>query len=255
MKRTLILVLTLLSLASARAQETLQFVVRLNGLNEAPPNSSPYKGVGGFTRVGSVLDYGVDLPLVSGLTPTGAGIYGPASAMTNGDLIFDWPNYEVVLPVPNSTFGGALRYSGSYALTAEQIGQLNAGLWYVNIKTTNFPDGELRGQICPQTPDSDCDGDGVPNGRDLCPDTPPGVAVDANGCSIEQLCPCSGPWKEHREYVKCVRDEAFRFWKEGRIAVAQRNAIVKEAEQSSCGNPLPAPTPGPFTPGAPRHRP
>lgn len=28
----------------------------------------------------------------------------------------------------------------------------------------------------------DSDGDGVPDGRDLCPGTPPGTAVDANGC-------------------------------------------------------------------------
>ncbi len=30
--------------------------------------------------------------------------------------------------------------------------------------------------------DSDLDGDGVPLSRDMCPDTPPGVKVDANGC-------------------------------------------------------------------------
>jgi hypothetical protein len=32
-------------------------------------------------------------------------------------------------------------------LTAGQIDELNAGLWYVNVTTGNYPDGEIRGQI------------------------------------------------------------------------------------------------------------
>ena len=251
MKRILILAAMVMTLLNATAQDTMQFVVHLSGVYEVPPNDSPYKGEGWFTLEGNILDYSVQLPLVSELLPPGSGIYGPAGVGTNGALIFDWPNYEVILPVPNSTFYGALRYSGSHTLTAEQIAQLKAGLWYVNIKFSNSPNGELRGQICPQTPESDCDGDGVPNGQDVCPDTLPGVVADANGCSIEQICPCSGPWKDHREYVKSVKEQAFRFWKEGRIPMTQRKAIVKEAAQSNCGNPLPPPIPGPFLPGLP----
>lgn len=34
----------------------------------------------------------------------------------------------------------------------------------------------------PAAPILDSDGDGVPDDRDLCPGTPPGTAVDANGC-------------------------------------------------------------------------
>ena len=33
----------------------------------------------------------------------------------------------------------------------------------------------------------DSDYDGVPDDRDLCPDTPPGMEVDANGCSSSQV--------------------------------------------------------------------
>ncbi len=32
----------------------------------------------------------------------------------------------------------------------------------------------------------DSDGDGVPDKRDKCPDTPPGVAVDENGCPLDR---------------------------------------------------------------------
>lgn len=36
---------------------------------------------------------------------------------------------------------------GNAALSAAQAGDLLAGLWYVNIHTTPFPGGEIRGQI------------------------------------------------------------------------------------------------------------
>lgn len=36
--------------------------------------------------------------------------------------------------------------------------------------------------VTPAAPILDSDGDGVPDNRDLCPGTPPGTAVDANGC-------------------------------------------------------------------------
>ncbi len=42
--------------------------------------------------------------------------------------------------------------SGTAVLTNEQIDQLLAGLWYVNIHTSEFPGGEIRGQVLALTP-------------------------------------------------------------------------------------------------------
>lgn len=42
--------------------------------------------------------------------------------------------------------------AGSAIITSEQIADLEAGLWYVNIHTMNNPAGELRGQIIAQQP-------------------------------------------------------------------------------------------------------
>ena len=39
------------------------------------------------------------------------------------------------------------------------------------------------------TPSVDTDGDGVADGADLCPDTPPGETVDSDGCSASQSDP------------------------------------------------------------------
>ncbi len=245
MKMTLIFLITLTAFITAKAQQANDFVVYLWGGDEVPPNKSAFKGQGTFTLDGSDLSYWVALPIPT-FSPTDAGIYGPAMPGANGDLILDWPTYGISEPLDG--LGGGLIYAGSFIVTSEQVTQLQGGLWYVNIKSAAFPNGEVRGQICPLSPQCDCDFDGVPNSEDLCQDTPPGAVVGAEGCSIAQLVPCGGPWTNHREYVQAVKAEAFRFWKEGRISQAERRAIDAEAEQSNCGNPLPRsfPVPGPI---------
>lgn len=39
----------------------------------------------------------------------------------------------------------------------------------------------------PPPPNGDSDGDGVPDAADQCPDTPPGIKVDAKGCPVSQV--------------------------------------------------------------------
>jgi hypothetical protein len=87
----------------------------------------------------------------------------------------------------------------------------------------------------------DTDGDGVPDAIDVCPNTPAGAIVNANGCSINQLCPCAGPasggtWRNHGAYVSCVSGAANNFVAAGLITTAQKDTIVSTAGQSSCGN-------------------
>src|SRR5438477_2494761 len=211
------------------------FIAYFWGENEIPPNHSTTRAQGSFYLDGNFLNYIVSLsdPF---FMPTDAGIYGPARPGTSGPMLFDWPRVHHGIPDPNGQ-GGGLYYSGGINLTAEEISQLEAGLWYVNIKSAAFPNGEIRGQICPQTPDSDCDFDGVPNKDDLCPNTPPNSVTDKNGCSIEELVPCDGPWKDHHAYVEAVKNEAFRIWREGSINAHERNFIVEQAQDSCCGKP------------------
>jgi hypothetical protein len=89
--------------------------------------------------------------------------------------------------------------------------------------------------------ETDEDGDGVPDSLDLCPGTPAGAIVDINGCSIEQLAPCSGPasggtWKNHGQYVSSVAQVVESFLAQGLLSEAQANAIVSEAAKSDCGS-------------------
>ena len=89
--------------------------------------------------------------------------------------------------------------------------------------------------------ETDADADGVGDSSDLCPGTAAGAVVDANGCSIDQLAPCSGPatggaWKNHGQYVSSVSQAAEAFFEQGLISEEQAEAIVSHAAQSSCGS-------------------
>jgi len=88
--------------------------------------------------------------------------------------------------------------------------------------------------------ETDEDNDGVPDSLDLCPGTPANVIVDANGCSIDQIAPCSGPasggtWKNHGKYVSAVAQAAEAFVEQRLISEAQAEEIVAQAAQSNCG--------------------
>jgi hypothetical protein len=100
-------------------------------------------------------------------------------------------------------------------------------------------DNDGIGDVC----DGDLDGDGVLNENDSCQFSPVGDVVDsANGCSIDQLVPCEGPfgttteWKNHGQYVRSVTHAAKSFFEQGLITKANRGAIVSGAASSNCGD-------------------
>jgi hypothetical protein len=108
-------------------------------------------------------------------------------------------------------------------------------------------DGDGLGDACDAASIPDADGDGVPDAEDACQHTPPGSVVShgideaTRGCSIAELCPCSGPrgtrrkWRNHGAYVECVTDAAGAFLAAKLVSRAAKKAIVSEAARSSCG--------------------
>ncbi len=87
------------------------------------------------------------------------------------------------------------------------------------------------GDLC----DLDADADDVLDVDDKCLATPLGELVNADGCSITQLCPCENDWKNHGGYVSCVAHVTKDFVVNGLITKAERNLIVSTAGQSYCG--------------------
>jgi hypothetical protein len=82
----------------------------------------------------------------------------------------------------------------------------------------------------------DTDGDGVPDARDRCPGTSSGAIVNAEGCSLAQLCPCDAPWGSHAEYVACVIRHTWDFFRQGLITAEQRRELVRNAVIAICGH-------------------
>ena len=91
----------------------------------------------------------------------------------------------------------------------------------------------------PPPPPTDEDSDGVDDFDDQCPGTAAGALVDGAGCSGAQqtarICPCESTWKNHGKYVSCVAHATELLADIGLLTDDQRDALVSEAGQSSCG--------------------
>ena len=88
----------------------------------------------------------------------------------------------------------------------------------------------------------DSDGDGVPDSMEQCEceGTAPGMPVSAVGCSVDQACPCNAPlgrasWRNHGEYVRCVKFAAKEFVTRGVMTHDAAVATGRAAAEGTCG--------------------
>lgn len=108
--------------------------VPLSARNEVPPNASGGSGTAKVEVDGNVLKWTVTYEGLTG--PVTAGhFHGPAPAGANAG---------VVVPFAGSM---ASPITGSATLTAAQLADLKAGMYYVNLHTAAHPGGEIRGQV------------------------------------------------------------------------------------------------------------
>jgi hypothetical protein len=139
-----------------QAQGTLQFRATLTGSQVVPPHSDPTAALADFWLTGNVLDFYIAVPAITFTTDRGT-INGPALPGSLAPVIFDLGGFVFH---SGSTLGDPPTYSsgspaigpfgaGPFTLTTDQISQLQAGLWYVQITSFTMPDGQLRGQILP----------------------------------------------------------------------------------------------------------
>ncbi len=85
-------------------------------------------------------------------------------------------------------------------------------------------------------PVPDADHDGVPDSLDQCPGTAANSAVNAHGCSIQDLVNvCAVTAVTHGDYVSCITDLAGQLVAEGLITNKQRGKMISEAGTSSVG--------------------
>jgi CHRD domain-containing protein len=147
----------LLALAAAschKASDDIgeQFIARLSGANEVPARGTGANGTVGFNVTGNRVDYSIEVHGISAIT--GAHLHTGATGV-NG------PIRIALFPGPGANFtsnpispGDGQLYEGSFEATdvvgisySDLLAGMRAGTVYANVHTTQFPGGEMRGQV------------------------------------------------------------------------------------------------------------
>jgi hypothetical protein len=107
----------------------------LKGSNEVPPLSGSGAGqvTATFDPATRKLSWKGTLANLTA-APTMAHFHGPAEPSKNAGV-------QVTIPSPGASF------SGEATLTDQQVKDMLAGMWYVNVHTAAHPSGEVRGQL------------------------------------------------------------------------------------------------------------
>lgn len=109
----------------------------LSGAQEVPPNTSAGRGTAEvqLNANTNMLTWKVTYSGLSGPV-TGGHIHGPAGPSANAGIVVPFTGNLNAQPV-----------QGQAQITPQMVGDLAAGLWYVNIHTAQNPGGEIRGQL------------------------------------------------------------------------------------------------------------
>ncbi|MBL9149015.1 MAG: CHRD domain-containing protein [Phycisphaerae bacterium] len=136
-----------------------QLVATLTGANEVPPSGSAGTASATFTFDAGAKTIGWNVTYTGlSATVTASHIHTGVAGQNGGVLI------------NIGTAPGAGTIAGSAPTTGPNIARilLNPSGFYYNIHTSNFPGGEIRGQLEPApTCTSDLDGNGAVDGADL----------------------------------------------------------------------------------------
>jgi len=140
MKRLFIILGAALTLSVSTIYGQTTFQAILTGLGENPPNASPGTGFGQVVLNAAQTQITVDENW-SGLTApaTASHIHGPGGVGTNAPILFPFSG------VPAATAGAIP--TQTFSITPTQVGYLFSGFLYMNVHTSTFPGGEIRGQL------------------------------------------------------------------------------------------------------------
>jgi hypothetical protein len=130
----------------------VSFLAQLDGAQEVPPNGSPGTGRADFTLWGDRSRLHLDLA-VQGLTSpiTGSHLHR-APPGVNGPVVHDIGPFMT-------------RIVRDLVPSGQDVDDLLAGLFYVNVHTSAFPGGEIRGQVGENMPAAVGLMASLPNGR------------------------------------------------------------------------------------------
>ena len=140
MKKIIICLVVAITIPVGLVSAQSTFQASLTGLGETPPNASPASGFGTVVLNAAQTQITVDENW-SGLTApaTASHIHGPGGAGTNAAVLFPFSG------VPAATAGAITEQV--FSITPQQVAWLFSGYLYMNVHTSTFPGGEIRGQL------------------------------------------------------------------------------------------------------------
>ncbi len=113
----------------------LMFRTTLTGWEEVPPRETPAWGIGHATLDLDTNGFTFEYSFEGLLAPQTAAHIHVAPRGANGPVLYPLPNGS-----PSSV---------ALILTDEDVMNLRAGNWYVNVHSQLYPGGEIRGQFVP----------------------------------------------------------------------------------------------------------
>jgi hypothetical protein len=121
--------------AAAQQPGSTTLLARLSGASLVPPTDSTATGSMqvSLDKQSRVMKWALSTQGLSG-PPVAASFHGPAM-----------PGENAAVAVPLNVGEGI--DSGSVTLTPQQVDQVLAERWYVNVVTKAAPEGEIRGQV------------------------------------------------------------------------------------------------------------
>jgi hypothetical protein len=149
MKRLLSLVGFLTAVSFAQAQS---FIATLDGAQDGG-GARTGSGIINLTLTDNTFTFSGSFSGLSGTVNNGGfHIHAPAPAGQNASVLYGlFPSMTLDADRKGGTINGSQTLmEGQLGFTiAQQVSQLNGGLWYFNIHTSTFGGGEIRGQILP----------------------------------------------------------------------------------------------------------
>jgi hypothetical protein len=118
-------------------------MVQLNGSNEVPVVTTTGTGTANITynEQSKTIAYTITWQLGAAAATTGMHFHGAenGSNSTSSPIVIEIPGFTTA---SSGTLTGTTR-----VLNAAEISQLLSGKWYVNIHSSDFTSGEIRGNI------------------------------------------------------------------------------------------------------------
>jgi len=128
-----------------------QYVVELTGANEVPPRTTSATATATITVVNeTTINLDITAQNLTLVTQAHfhAGIPGENGTIIHGFLANAAPSGPINGTLVSSTITPSSTFNGSFTFDS-LLTRIRAGTTYLNVHTTTFPPGEIRGQVVP----------------------------------------------------------------------------------------------------------